>query len=292
MTDVHLLQFIELTLKSKKDFSAAYDIVLSTRMSDYLKKFLVIQPGDWPAQFYSRQIIYETLQKYYRSSPDTLHGTPIPTDHEYTTPFNSGYRQWATAEESPAHINSQPAILSLIPCIGPLHISLNGRETVFKDFVGFFENIYNNLFPRSKLPKTPRPWRISLILEVVYGGWLFIREAVKEKFKVCKDIEYMTLLNLLDNYIPLVLTIYSTSFKLNNFFEYFNAMIRIWTMFMCLERHHYDKAPLVWIAMCTYWGINNPDLYLMLRLFLVIFVENAHSIIRSKTIDSDTIEQM
>lgn len=177
MTDVHLLQFIELTLKSKKDFSAAYDIVLSTRMSDYLKKFLVIQPGDWPAQFYSRQIIYETLQKYYRSSPDTLHGTPIPTDHEYTTPFNSGYRQWATAEESPAHINSQPAILSLIPCIGPLHISLNGRETVFKDFVGFFENIYNNLFPRSKLPKTPRPWRISLILEVVYGGWLFIREA-------------------------------------------------------------------------------------------------------------------
>ena len=82
----------------------------------------------------------------------------------------------------------------------------------------------------------------------------------------------MTLLNLLVNYIPLVLTIYSTSFKLNNFFEYFNAMIRIWTMFMCLERHHYDKAPLVWIAMCTYWGINNPDLYLMLRLFLVILM--------------------
>ena len=39
-------------------------------------------------------------------------------------------------------------------------------------------------------------------------------------------------------------------------------------------------------------GINNPDLYLMLRLFLVIFVKNAHSIIRSKTSDSDTIEQM
>ena len=83
-------------------------------------------------------------------------------DHEYTTPFNSGYRQWATAEKSPAHVNSQPAILSLILCIGPLNISLNGSETVIKDFVGFFENIHNNLFPRSKLPKTPRPWRISL----------------------------------------------------------------------------------------------------------------------------------
>ena len=101
----------------------------------------------------------------------------------------------------------------------------------------------------------------------------------------------MSLLNLLDNYTPFVSTIYS-----NKFLEYFNAMIRIWAMFMSLERHHYDKAPLVWIAMCTYWGISNPDLYLMLRLFLLMFdeypVENAHSIIRSKTNDSDTVEQL
>jgi len=123
-------------------------------MSDYYKKFLVIQPGDWPAQFYSRQIIYETLQKYYRSSSDTLLGTPIPTDHEYTTPFNSGYRQWETVEESPAHINSQPAILSLIPCIGPLRISLSGRGTVFKDFVFcflFFDFDFNFFFPQKQV---------------------------------------------------------------------------------------------------------------------------------------------
>ena len=78
--------------------------------------------------------------------------------------------------------------------------------------------------------------------------------------------------------------------------EYFNAMIRIWAMLMSLERHHYDKAPLVWIAMCTYWGIHNPDLYPVLRLFLLMFdeypVENAHSIIRSKTNNSDTVEQL
>ena len=78
----------------------------------------------------------------------------------------------------------------------------------------------------------------------------------------------MSLLNLLDNYTPFVSTIYS-----NKFLEYFNAMIRIWAMLMSLERHHYDKAPLVWIAMCTYWGIRNPDLHLMLRLFLLMFDE-------------------
>ena len=46
-------------------------------------------------------------------------------------------------------------------------------------------------------------------------------------------------------------------------------------------------------AMCTYWGIPNPDLYFMLRLFLLMFdecpVENALSIIRSKT---DTVTQL
>ena len=48
-------------------------------------------------------------------------------------------------------------LYSVIPCIGPLHISLNGRETVFKCFIGFFEIIHNQLFPRSKLSKSPRP---------------------------------------------------------------------------------------------------------------------------------------
>ena len=66
MQDVHLVDFVELTLKSKDDFDAAFDIVLSTNLLEYLKHFLLPQPGDWPAQFYSRQIIYETLQKYYK----------------------------------------------------------------------------------------------------------------------------------------------------------------------------------------------------------------------------------
>ena len=166
----------------------------------------------------------------------------MPSDHAYATSFTSAYPQESQVGISTNANASQPAILSVIPCIGPLHISLNGRETLFKCFIGFFEIIHNQLFPRSKLSKSPRPWCISLALEV--GGWLIIREAVKEKFKFSKDTEYMTLLNLLDNYIPLVLTIDSTTFKLNNFLEYFNAMIRIWTMFTCLEQHHYDKACL------------------------------------------------
>ena len=131
-----------------------------------------------------------------------------------------------------------------------------------------------------------------MILETVYGGWLHIRDSVKEKFKKSRGIEYRTLLNLLDNYIPLVLSIYSVSLKLNNFREYFEAMIRVWVMFTCLQRHHYNKAPLIWLAMVTYWRNNNPELYQLIWKNLVIFdeypVENAHSIIRSKTNDHDS----
>jgi len=173
---------------------------------------------------------------------------------------------------------------------------MHTQETVFKDFRGFFGDVYCKLFSKCQLAKNPKPWRIRLILEVVYGGWLFIQDAVKNKFSVCKDIEYRTLLNLLDNYLPLVLTIYTVTFKLNNFIEYCHAMIRLWTMFVCLKRRHYNKAPLVWLAMVTHWGIHQPGLYQMVQSNLALFdeypVENAHSIIGAKTDDSDTAEQL
>ena len=301
MHDVHLVDFVELTLKSKDDFDAGFDIVLSTNLLEYLQHFLLPQPGDWPAQFYSRQVIYETLQKYYKyteassapqSQPQST-SAAAHSDHSYTLSYHSGL------EKENATVNSdQPAILSLIPCIGPLHISLNGQETLFDEFRDLFEIIYTKLFPKSKLAKNLKPWRISLILGVVYGGWLYryIRESVTEKFSAFKDIEYQTLLNLLDNYLPLVLSIYSVTFKLNNFSEYFNAIVRIWNMFLCLQRHHYDKALLVWLSMCAYWGINNPALFEMFRSHLLIFdeypVENAHSIIRSKTNHHDSVESL
>ena len=63
MKDVNLVDFFELTLKSKEDFDCALDIMLQSNLVDYLKYFVLPQPGDWPAQFYTRQIVYETTTK-------------------------------------------------------------------------------------------------------------------------------------------------------------------------------------------------------------------------------------
>ena len=156
--------------------------------------------------------------------------------------------------------------------------------------------VYEKIFPSSKLADKPKPWRISLLLEVVYGGWTLIRHSVISKFWRFKDAEYGTLFNLLDNYIPLVLSICSISFKLNHFSEYFRAMIRIWIMFTCLKRRHYNKAPLVWINMCAHWGKHSTNLYQLLRNYIAIFdeypVENTHSILRAQSKPSDTAEQL
>ena len=70
--DVNLVDFVQLTLKSKNDFEAASLIVLSTKLADYLKLYLLLPPDDWPAQFYSRQIVYETLLKFIQPVPTCL----------------------------------------------------------------------------------------------------------------------------------------------------------------------------------------------------------------------------
>ena len=57
MDDLHLLDFVELRLKSKGDFNTAYDVAMHTGLAAYLKKFIVFQPEDWPCQLYCRQII-------------------------------------------------------------------------------------------------------------------------------------------------------------------------------------------------------------------------------------------
>ena len=172
MQDVHLVDFVELTLKSKDDIDAAFDIVLRTDLLEYLKHFLLPQPGDWPAQFYPRQVIFETLQKHHKyteasSAPQSqpqLTSAAAHSDHSYTLSYHSG------PEKENATVNSdQPAILSLIPCIGPLHISLNGQETLFDEFIDLFEIIYTKLVPKSKLAKK----KIALAYKPNFGGSLW-----------------------------------------------------------------------------------------------------------------------
>ena len=42
-----------------------------------------------------------------------------------------------------------------------------------------FKDLYSFLFHGKKaLAKKPKPWRISFLLEVLYGGWSIIRDEI------------------------------------------------------------------------------------------------------------------
>lgn len=121
-----LADFVALQLKSKHDFDAAYDVALSAGLGDYVRRFVVIQPGDWPCQFYCRQIIYGCLKKFTRHNPDR---GDFPTDSNMVVSHNHSSHSFPSTTASTVNcfshnITSQLSLLSIVPNIGPLQISL------------------------------------------------------------------------------------------------------------------------------------------------------------------------
>ena len=212
-----------------------------------------------------------------------------PGDH-------NGYSIPGQPSDSPTTTTWKKEIDSIIPLIGPLHISLNAREDICELYQPLMKHIYKKLFPGYLLACKPKPWRITLLLELIYGGWTLIRTTVIRQFSKCKQVEYAIFLNLLDNYLPTVLIMYGISFKLNEFGQFFKAVVSIWTVFHCFRRKHYDKAPLVWISNSGYWSHHYPELYQTFENNIASTdeypIENAHSIIRANSQSADDCETM
>ena len=140
----------------------------------------------------------------------------------------------------------------------------------------------------------PKAWRISFLLEILYGGWNAMRDQVVVALSNCKDVQYLTLINLTDNYLPFVLSIYSVVFKNGNADLYATSLFRCWVMFFCFKRHHYDKAPLVWLRNFLYWKSTNHPLYYTLISMLNAFdeypIENFHSFLRAQSNGYDSCD--
>ena len=271
--NLYLLEFKELPLKSLENFQTAVDWMLESNLKYYLEKYCILLPGDHPAQYFTRQIVYS------HSFQSSARG------HQFTSSTS------LTPESMP-----RIPIQGIIPSIGPLHISLNAQENVMQIFHSVFKHIYEKVFPHSKLADKPKPWRTSLIFELVYGGWVLIRNEITTSTATQRSAFSSMLLNLFDNYLPLVLSIYALSFKLNNYEEYKNAVIRVWTMFLCFRRKNYNKSPLIWLSQQLYWQEHNFDLFCCVSSNLAAIdeyrVENTHSIIRGNTNSADTPEQL
>ena len=66
--------------------------------------------------------------------------------------------------------------------MGPLHVSLNSRETVMLLFYEFFNLAYKHIFGKNKkLANEPRPWRINLLLQLISDAWKNVAPYVAQK---------------------------------------------------------------------------------------------------------------
>ena len=125
-------------LHSTKDYIESSNILFKVfeRLEniDYLDHYVIPIIADWPGQVNIRRAITLRINKGIASG-----------------------------------ISEQ--ILSLIPLIGPLHISLNSRETLFQTYHFFFEMLYHDLFGDKKvLSQKPKQTVINLILDLTFNG--------------------------------------------------------------------------------------------------------------------------
>ncbi|CAH3103334.1 unnamed protein product [Pocillopora meandrina] len=80
-----------------------------------------------------------------------------------------------------------------------------------------------------------------------------IRAVLKTIFKLCKDLEYVSLLYLMEEVIPLLFFNCLVIFRSSNLDNYFQTMR--------FARNHYDKSTLSFLSDTAHQKLNSKDYY-------------------------------
>lgn len=106
--------------------------------------------------------------------------------------------------------------ITIIPEQGPFHVCLNAYKDVVLNFKFFFDKLYSSVFGGTLATK-PKPWRTSLCVTAALLSWQLIRSKVLEKFAMCKQHEFVTILHLLEHVVPLIFYQYNIFRSARNF---------------------------------------------------------------------------
>ena len=149
MDTVKLVDFVSQDLKSLSNYlEVITPFVELSELQEYLSENVIPVPADFPGQYYIRKAI--TLKRLYGDNID------IPNQ-----------------------------ILHLVPFLGPLHVSLNTRESTIKMYYQFFNLLYKKVFKKKRnLSLTPPPWMINYLLYISQSGWMIIRDTIINKFNI------------------------------------------------------------------------------------------------------------
>ena len=77
--------------------------------------------------------------------------------------------------------NENPLVQSEVPWQGPFHVSYNAQQNIVTLNHAFFEQLYKAVFgPKKPLAKKPKPYCISTLITMAFGGWTVVRCSVGE----------------------------------------------------------------------------------------------------------------
>ncbi|RHZ88486.1 hypothetical protein Glove_22g49 [Diversispora epigaea] len=257
MNGLQLVSFEEQHLHLMQDYLKVFKPILDiNNKTNYLQNYVAPIVANWPGQLFIRKALALRSQ------------SNIPQEIEF-----------------------------FLPILGPLYLLLNSREHVILIYHNFFEKMFHSVFGKNKkLAKKPKPWRINLLLEITRSGWVKIKSKIIEKFSLSKDIEFRTMVDLLDNLIPTTLDIYAILFRSGSFEKYIETVFRIWTFALRWKRKNYNKASLVFLSDFFYWSDNNHPFADIIKNYLSNFndyyVENMYSRIRANISPNATAENI
>jgi hypothetical protein len=204
-----ILHSYDVRLKEKRDARSMKDVILVDLQENDLHSL------DAYVNAINTVVNVPSMQRYIQEG----HTIPVVADWPGQIYLRTGISRYICYREKS---NITDSILSFLPMMGPLHISLNSRELIFLQYRPFFSAMYRYIFgERKPLAQKPKPWRINLLLEISRSAWQEISPEVEAKFgSLCKDAKYLALKDLLDNMIPTVLDVYAVFFRSGNFNAY------------------------------------------------------------------------
>ena len=113
-----------------------------------------------------------------------------------------------------------------------------------------------------------------------------------KKFQLCKDVEFVMMLHLLDEILPLFYH-YTVIFRSGKLDNYLTVMQRFAILFICWQRRHYDKSTLSMLCDIRHQKESFPEYYTTKRDWLTVFTETKVELWHSKLrIPTDAAEQM
>ena len=134
------------------------------------------------------------------------------------------------------------------------------------------------------MPERPKPDRIAVLVAAAFLSWLMLRSKVLTLFKLCKDLEYVSLLYLMEEAILMFFFHYPVISRSSNLDNYLQTMRRFAVLFICWRRRHYDKSTLSFLSDTAHQKLNSRDYYSTKRRILASLTEKKveiwHSLLR------------